>query len=933
MHPTRPGPADGRRSPSSTAPAPGPRTTSSATPVAFLPQRRPRVDSNPPHPAGALAPPDPKRFRLSTGGAAPGDADAFLPAMSAKVQGKQPEVIDLTGDFANGRHQPAASFGARKAPFATGQPSAFQPHAGAKKLVIKNLRTAPNRAAEIENYYNRTWADIEEAVGSVLASRPPRQPLERLYRGVEDLCLHGQAERLYKQLRTQCEAHLYKGVWLQILSESQGASNIDTLRIVYRHWQVWSKQSTLIRSTFSYLDRAYLINERSLQQINDMLITRFRRMVFEGGKSKQHDSPSSVEAPGKQVLAGMCELVLQDRHGDPAFDAHLLREAITMMHVFNVYGRYFEPLFLQESEAYLRDFAHERDATAGLRDYIHACETLLRREDVRCNAFNFDSSTKKALLNAAQRLLIADKASKLLDLPSITKLLDANDVASMKALYELLRLPKLQKQLRQPWEAYIEATGSAIVTDVARGDEMVVRLLLLRRSLDVMIRDAFGRDDDFTYGMREAFGHFINDRRVAAAWASGASKVGEMIAKYIDMLLRGGLKTLPPALLSDQKDRADAERSGQASTADEDAELDRQLDQGLELFRFIQGKDVFEAFYKKDLARRLLMGRSASRDAERNMLSKLKTECGSSLTHNLEQMFRDQELSRDEMASYKQWLEGTGRAQRNASNKIGGGGGGGGVDLSVSVLSAAAWPTYREVALNLPAEVLTEVNLFDSYYKSKHTGRQLTWMHPLGHCVVKARFNRGTKELLVSSFQAAVLMLFNQVEEGAATATTTDGSNDNSGVLSYAQIATATALEGGDLDRTLQSLACGKVRVLTKHPKGRDVHPTDTFTVNKAFTDPKFRIKINQIQLKETREENKATYERVAADRQFETQAAIVRIMKSRKTLAHAQLVAEVIDQTKSRGALDPADIKQNIEKLIEKDYLDREDGKYVYLA
>ena len=36
------------------------------------------------------------------------------------------------------------------------------------------------------------------------------------------------------------------------------------------------------------------------------------------------------------------------------------------------------------------------------------------------------------------------------------------------------------------------------------------------------------------------------------------------------------------------------------------------------------GKDVFEAFYKKDLAKRLLIGKSASVDAEKSMLSKLK---------------------------------------------------------------------------------------------------------------------------------------------------------------------------------------------------------------------------------------------------------------------------------------------------------------------
>ena len=37
------------------------------------------------------------------------------------------------------------------------------------------------------------------------------------------------------------------------------------------------------------------------------------------------------------------------------------------------------------------------------------------------------------------------------------------------------------------------------------------------------------------------------------------------------------------------------------------------------------GKDVFEAFYKKDLAKRLLLGKSASFDAEKSMLLKLKT--------------------------------------------------------------------------------------------------------------------------------------------------------------------------------------------------------------------------------------------------------------------------------------------------------------------
>ena len=103
--------------------------------------------------------------------------------------------------------------------------------------------------------------------------------------------------------------------------------------------------------------------------------------------------------------------------------------------------------------------------------------------------------------------------------------------------------------------------------------------------------------------------------------------------------------------------------------------------------------------------------------------------------------------------------------------------------------------------------------------------------------------------------------------------------------------------------------------MLSKNPRGKEVNTNDTFGVNLGFCDAKYRIKINQIQARETKQENQQTHERIAADRAFEAQAAIVRIMKGRKTISHPELVSEVISATKSRGPLDPADIKKNIEK------------------
>ncbi|KAL4724945.1 hypothetical protein ACLX1H_008392 [Fusarium chlamydosporum] len=793
---------------------------------------------------------------------------------TAKARGKLPETIDLTQ-----------------------QPSAFKPYAGAKKLVIKNLRAPTNRDNQVAEYYKRTEKELDSALEAIFAGRTPDVPLERLYRGVEDVCRKGDPAKVYQMLNERVDMHLQRIV-LPRIQKNGRASNLDTLKSALEEWKIWNKQTILIRSTFSFLDRTYLLRE-NYPSINDMAIGQFRKMAF---PSQAHSYKNSV---GVKLVAGICELIENDRRGNGQTEPTLLKDSIMMLYVLGVYVKHFEPFFLEQSQRYFKEFG-EAWSTSSLKDYILVCEKLLKKEDYRCIQFNLDSTTEKQLMDSAHTLLIGNYSDKLLNGGNLGKLLADREVESMKALYDLLRLSGIQKKMKIPWGEYIRTAGAAIISDKEKGDEMVLRLLELRRSLDLMIRDAFNKDEDFLWAMRESFGKFMNDRKVASCWETGTSKIGEMIAKYIDMLLRGGLKSLPKELLSDLKDRETAQKEGQASTGDEDAELDRQLDQALELFRFIEGKDAFEAFYKKDLARRLLMGRSASQDAERNMLTKLRGECGANFTQNLEQMFKDQELGKDEMESYKQWCQGS--AERKAP-----------LDLSVMILSAAAWPTYPDVRLNLPDEVATQIERFDKYYKNKHTGRVLTWKHSLAHCSIKATFAKGTKELLVSAYQAVVLMMFNSVPDD--------------GFLAYEQISTGTGLQGGDLNRTLQSLACGKARVLTKHPKGRDVKPTDTFTFNKTFTDPKYRVKINQIQLKETKEENKATHERIVQDRRFETQAAIVRIMKSRKSMGHSELVAEVINLTKKRGSIDTSAIKKEIESLIEKDYIEREGNAYVYLA
>ncbi|KAL4891287.1 Cullin family-domain-containing protein [Aspergillus ambiguus] len=784
---------------------------------------------------------------------------------------------------------------------ASSRQSNFTPHTGAKKLVVKNLRTGSR--LNQDSYFEKVWGQLDAALTAVFEGGKPETSLEELYKGAENVCRQGRAAALVKKLQDRCQGHVSGKLHDALVAKAGSGSNIDTLRAVVEAWSTWQSKLVTIRWIFYYLDQSFLLHSKDFPVIREMGLIQFRHNIF----------TDPVLEP--KILQGACDLVEADRDEEQSMiaDSSLLRNAIELFHGLDVYASSFEPLFVSESTKFFTSWAR-REAAGYLATFAENSHRLIQREVDRCELFSLNRSTKQKLSELLDQALVVGQEPVLLNQKDVLGLLRAGNKVALEKLYSLLQRQDLGSKLKGAFSAYIIEEGSGIVFDDDKEAEMIVRLLDFKQQLDDIWNDSFHRNEDLGHTLREAFETFMNKgRKSESTGGTDNPKTGEMIAKYVDRLLKGGWK-LPPG-----------RTAGDVPLADEDAEINRQLDQVLDLFRFVHGKAVFEAFYKNDLARRLLMGRSASDDAEKSMLSRLKTECGSSFTHNLESMFKDMDVARDEMVAYNS-------LQRERRHRLP-------VDLNVSVLSAASWPTYPDVQVRIPPEIATAVDDFEKFYHTKYQGRKLNWKHQLAHCQLRARFPKGDKELVVSSFQAIVLLLFNEVP--------------NRGTLSYSQIQEATSLcqslphplcdicvdtnvhtADPELKRTLQSLACAKYRVLSKKPKGRDVHATDEFSYNGGFSDAKMRIKINQIQLKETKEENKTTHERVAADRHYETQAAIVRIMKSRKTITHPELVAEVIKATRSRGVLEPSDIKKNIEKLIEKDYMEREEGnRYQYVA
>ncbi|NWU38784.1 CUL4A protein, partial [Hylia prasina] len=729
--------------------------------------------------------------------------------------------------------------------------------ASSKKLVIKNFRERPKLP---DNYTQDTWQKLHEAVGAIQSSISIKYNLEELYQAVENLCSYKVSATLYKQLRQVCEEHV-KAQILQFreypfLMHRNSLDSLLFLKKINKCWQDHCRQMIMIRSIFLFLDRTYVLQNSVLPSIWDMGLELFRNHII---------SDKQVQT---KTIDGILLLIERERNGE-AVDRSLLRSLLSMLSDLQVYKESFEQRFLEETNCLYAAEGQRLMQEREVPEYLHHVNKRLEEEGDRVITY-LDHSTQKPLIACVEKQLLGEHLSAILQ-KGLDSLLDENRISDLTQTYQLFsRVKGGQQILLQHWSEYIKNFGTTIVVNPEKDKDMVQELLDFKDKVDHIIEVCFQKNEKFINLMKESFETFINKR---------PNKPAELIAKYVDSKLRAGNKEAT------------------------DEELERILDKIMIIFRFIHGKDVFEAFYKKDLAKRLLVGKSASVDAEKSMLSKLKHECGAAFTSKLEGMFKDMELSKDVMVQFKQYMQ-------NQSDP-------GNIDLTVNILTMGYWPTYTPMEVHLNSEMIKLQEVFKTFYLGKHSGRKLQWQTTLGHAVLKAEFKEGKKEFQVSLFQTLVLLMFNEGDE-----------------FSFEEIKMATGVEDSELRRTLQSLACGKARVLIKNPKGKDVEDGDKFIFNGDFKHKLFRIKINQIQMKETVEEQVSTTERVFQDRQYQIDAAIVRIMKMRKTLGHNLLVSELYNQLKF--PVKPGDLKKRIESLIDRDYMERDKdnpNQYHYVA
>jgi len=689
---------------------------------------------------------------------------------------------------------------------------------------------------------------------------------------------------LYKRLK-----EFLKAYQVNLLENGNHLAEEPVLKFYTLQWEEYQFSSKVLNGVCAYLNRHWVRREceegrKGIYEIYQLALVTWRDNLFRHLNKQVTNAvlrfierERKGETINKRLVSSVkdCYVELGLNEDDPTARGQNL----------SVYKESFENQFLEDTERFYMRESAEFLRQNPVTEYMKKAETRLKEEERRVLEY-LHETTLQRLLVTCDKVLI-EKHLEIFH-AEFQNLLNADKNEDLGRMFQLVsRIPDGLGELRNLLENHITNQGLAAIEKL--GDEAlndpkiyVSTILEVHRKYNALVLTAFNNDAGFVASLDKACGKFINNNAVTKM-ASQSSKSPELLAKYISVLLQ------------------------KSSKNPEEAELEDTLNQCMIVFKYIEDKDVFQKFYSKMLAKRLVNHMSASDDAEASMISKLKQACGFEYTSRLQRMFQDIGVSKDLNENFKRHLTNTGEPLD--------------IDFSIQVLSSGSWPFQQSCVFSLPTELERCVTRFTAFYGGQHSGRKMNWLYHMskGELVTNCFKNKYT--LQASTFQMSVLLAFNEADSW------------NVGAL-----AEATKIKMDILVQVLPILLKSKLLVGANNVEVDENNIDASTTVNlfHGYKNKKLRVNINIPMKIEQRQEMEMTHKHIEEDRKLLIQAAIVRIMKTRKVLKHQQLMTEVLNQLAPRFKPKIPVIKKCIDILIEKEYLERQDGSkdtYSYLA
>lgn len=679
---------------------------------------------------------------------------------------------------------------------------------------------------------------------------------------------------------------------MQDQSDSRRAAGEKFLSVLKAAWEDHQLSMGMITDVLMYMVRLSSLvrlgysNTFSQDRIVSADRTKPSIYVVAMALFRDHVLRAPIRAESSITVADVLEstilFMVQLERADNMIERPLIRHCIQMLEGLyetvqeeessKLYLSTFEPAFLKMSEEFYQAEGRRLVDFGDAGTFCRVATQRIVEEQERCQS-TLALSTEPKILAVLDSELIRANIKEVVQLEGtgVRHMLDHGQLDGLRSVYQLnARIDPKKDALAIEVNTRVVELGKAINASSVvaaqaaqptkdanagkkpeKGKEKPVNqqtvaaiqwvddILALKQQFDNIWEKSFMSDQGLQSSIMASFSSFINMN----------PRSSEYLSLFFDENLKKGIK------------------------GKTESEVDLLLDNGITLLRYIKDKDLFETYYKKHLSRRLLMKRSASMDAERQMISKMKMEVGNQFTQRIEAMFKDMTVSEDLTISYKEHIA---RSADPDQKRI---------DLEINVLTSTMWPmemmaNAKDGVVQLPCIFPREIEhlkqSFERFYLDKHSGRKLSWQASMGTADIRATFVRSNGkmqryELNVSTYALIILLQFNDIPDDES--------------LTFEELAARTRIPGSDLIRNLQSLAVApKTRVLKKDPMSKDVKPTDRFSFNNDFQSPFVKVRIGVVSgganKVESSDQRKDTEKKMAEERGGSIEAAIVRIMK-----------------------------------------------------
>lgn len=729
------------------------------------------------------------------------------------------------------------------------------------------------------------------------------------YNSVFQLAIAQHEEKMYVEIAKIFEEFV-KGQAKKIFTKEGGESMLKEYLTLFNHF---TKTALSVSRICKYLQRYWIPGNTGKQpkgievrEIFPLALVMWRQHCFDPIKDK--------------LIPSLLSLLNQDRAGN-RIDKSLIRNLVQSYIEFDKVGPnegqiFYEKEFESRYIQHLKDF-YSAESTAflqanGVSLYLQKAEARIEEEKKNSEYLGTYLATSEPKIKKAIDEVLIEKHMEPIQ-SDFLRMLREDKYEDMRRLYVLLaRVENGLPESASTFQIYLVDAGTKIVSEqrskdvkeaLANAVAFCKTLMAFYEKYEKLVSTCFSNFALFKTALDKAFRDIMNQN-------SGKFNIPRLLNYYLDNIIKGKEKDV--------------------STEDE---IDEVLHRLVNLFSYLQDKDEFFEYFRKSLCKRLLSkGKQYNENAEKTFLSKLKAQSGDAAIRKLQGMFTDvqDESTVDTKQKFEQFNGG--------SSKVGG------VDIEVQVLNESHWPisSTQKFPLLLGKELLDCQAKFQKFYDSVTEKRRLQWLYNYGTVTLSARFTNSKLpiQLVVTPLQASILMCFSHERNKLSfdellQALWPQQQTSSRSVLTSSQ--NQSVLHDMSLEEILrfaiQPLVYFKYRVLSKEqdtdPKGENILKSDVFILRDRIPVKKLARKIQFPPGSAKKEEQEANQDKIliARQREFEIEAAMVRVMKARNRLEWNKLQVEIINLLRQRFIPDAKTLKKRLESLIDRQFMIRDEN------